>query len=206
MFRISSGVRSPGMAVASGGAARTGAERAAPAGRTPARSAAGWMRDVEKKPLPAARPSASADRKRNKDRMRMSASIECYACRVKRRERSSFHDLRRQGARVATLVIAAALYWFIQDRPSFMDPDSFYHAKMALLMREHGPVTSFPWLPFTTLADAFADHHFLYHAALVPFVSELGPLVGTRAAAIVFAAAAIVMFQALLEAYGVPCA
>jgi hypothetical protein len=53
---------------------------------------------------------------------------------------------------------------------TFGDADGFYHAKMALLLKDGIIPQQFPWLSQTVLADRFADQHFLYHAALVPFV------------------------------------
>jgi len=87
--------------------------------------------------------------------------------------------------------LTLAIYAATQAHPSFIDPDSFYHAKMAQLTLEQGPVRDFLWLPFTTLADDFADHHFLYHVALIPFVTLWGPLAGIKAAAAIFGASAV---------------
>jgi hypothetical protein len=91
-------------------------------------------------------------------------------------------------------VFSAAIYSLIQAHPSFKDPDSFYHAKMALLTLKSGPVNEFPWLPFTTLADAYTDHHFLYHLILIPFVYLFGPLVGLKVATVLLGALSIVVF------------
>lgn len=110
---------------------------------------------------------------------------------------------RRVRLGAAIFVIFAALYAWIQSGQSFLDPDSFYHAKMGWLTAQHGIVSPFPWLPFTTLADAFADHHYLYHLLLVPFIGALGPFAGTRTAAVLFAAAAITMFYAVLTIFKV---
>lgn len=100
---------------------------------------------------------------------------------------------------LTSLAVSAVVQWF----PMFRDPDSFYHLKMALLMREQGIVFDFPWLPFTTLAEHYADHHFLYHVLLVPFVSIFGSTYGMIIATAVLAATAITLFYALLRTYGV---
>lgn len=104
---------------------------------------------------------------------------------------------------VAVFLCAAAVCAFVQAHQAFRDPDSFYHLKMAMLMREHGVIREFPWLPFTTLADNYADHHFLYHLLLISFISVFDPLQGMIVASVIFAAAAITLFYALLRAHGV---
>jgi len=101
---------------------------------------------------------------------------------------------------VAVFVLALGVFAFMQATPSFMDPDSFYHVKMAMLMRQNGVIREFPWLPYTTLSQAYADHHFLYHLALMPFVSLFGPLPGMKVATVLFATAAMTAFYALLRA------
>lgn len=82
-------------------------------------------------------------------------------------------------------VIILALV-LIEARPSFPDPDSFYHAKMALMIRDHGFIHDFPWLQFTTFKDAYVDHHLLYHLLLIPFVTVFDPLVGMKVSAVFF--------------------
>ncbi len=104
----------------------------------------------------------------------------------------------------AIFLSVAAISTFIQWEPKFRDPDSFYHAKMAALMSARGVIRDFPWLPFTTLAHAFADHHFLYHVILIPFVAALGPLVGVKVATVLLVAACMTAFFALLSAWRVP--
>jgi hypothetical protein len=48
--------------------------------------------------------------------------------------------------------------------------DGYYHARMGLLIREEGLRPIFNWLPLTILnADAFYDHHLLYHVYLALF-------------------------------------
>lgn len=100
---------------------------------------------------------------------------------------------------VAVFLLAAAVFTSMQTSPTFMDPDSFYHAKMAALMSQRGIIREFPWLPFTTLSQAYADHHFLYHLALIPFVTLISPLLGVKVATVFFAAAAMTAFYALLR-------
>ncbi|MBI2633327.1 MAG: hypothetical protein HYW78_02965 [Parcubacteria group bacterium] len=63
----------------------------------------------------------------------------------------------------------------------FTDPDSFYHAKISLMMNEalqERPLqlralfpTELPWMQFSSLKNNFVDHHWLFHLALIPFLS-----------------------------------
>lgn len=104
---------------------------------------------------------------------------------------------------LAVFVIFIGLYLPLQAGNVFADPDSFYHLKMAELMLSHGPIRQFIWLPFTTLSSAFADHHFLYHAALIPFIKILGPLTGIKTSTAVFAALAITVLGWAMRKSGV---
>jgi len=49
------------------------------------------------------------------------------------------------------------------------DADTSYHVAVARLIREHGILHSFPWTPFSWLADHYADKELLFHLLLVPF-------------------------------------
>ncbi len=106
-------------------------------------------------------------------------------------------------AYAAVFFVALVVYAYVQFQPAFSDPDSFYHAKMGALMARDGVIRAFPWLPFTTLADAYADHHFLYHLLLVPFVNAFGAAMGTKVVSVALAACAIVAFYGLLRAHAV---
>jgi len=83
---------------------------------------------------------------------------------------------------------------FIEARPAFPDPDSFYHAKMALEIRDHGFIHAFPWLQETVMRDRYVDAHWLYHVLLIPFVTIFDPLVGMKVSAALFG---LVAFYAL---------
>lgn len=102
------------------------------------------------------------------------------------------------------LFLGVSIYFlWLNYSPSFPDPDSFYHAKIIELIHDSGPVTDFPWLPFTTLNEIFIDHHFLYHLAVLPLAYFLPSLLAVKIAAVIFAALAIVIFQWLLDALSV---
>ncbi|MDP2631059.1 MAG: hypothetical protein Q8P56_06685 [Candidatus Uhrbacteria bacterium] len=94
---------------------------------------------------------------------------------------------------------AAAFFALLGSIATFPDPDSFYHARIAIMMTQ-GPVLSFPWLPLTSLADTFIDHHFLYHILLIPFVVLGDPLVGLKVATLFFAACFVALFYWILRA------
>ena len=70
---------------------------------------------------------------------------------------------------------------------------------MALLLRDRGVFTQFPWLQFTVLKASFADHQFLYHLLLIPFVTFWPPLVGLKLATVVFFAVCVTAFYGLLR-------
>jgi hypothetical protein len=80
------------------------------------------------------------------------------------------------------------LFCCLQFQARFLDPDSFYHAKMAVLIKDQGIISNFPWLPFTVLNNYYIDQHLLYHVVLIPFVSLVDPLIGLKLATVVFAA------------------
>ncbi|MEA3249358.1 MAG: hypothetical protein U9Q03_03310 [Patescibacteria group bacterium] len=108
---------------------------------------------------------------------------------------------------VLVFLLTLAIYGATQAHPSMRDPDSFYHARIAAMTMESGPVRDFPWLPYTTLSENFADHHFLYHIALIPFIAIWGPLAGTKIAAALFGALAILAVYTLMRTLRVrfPC-
>lgn len=66
--------------------------------------------------------------------------------------------------------VTVGLFAWVQWSGKFPDPDTFYHARVAELIRVQGPVHDFPWLAKTVFADSYVDHHFLYHVLLIPFL------------------------------------
>lgn len=106
----------------------------------------------------------------------------------------------------AAFLASAALLAFIQFAgPNIVDYDGFYHIKMALLIREQGLPTPFPYLPFTILDEkGYADHHFLLHVLQIPF-TYLGNLtLAAKLSAVFCAALAFTAFFWLLQSYSVP--
>ncbi len=90
--------------------------------------------------------------------------------------------------------------------PDMPDNDGFYHIKLAWLMRTEGLKPEFPFLPLSILNEnAFYDHHFLFHVALIPFT--FGDLrTGAKWAAVVFASLAFLAIWYLLYRQRVPYA
>ncbi len=116
------------------------------------------------------------------------------------------HDWRSPpwvGALVLFLIAAGLFTWWSWS-PTFRDPDSFYHLRLAeLLMKNRMATVDFLWLPFTTLADAYVDHHFLYHLFLVPFIYVFGSFLGMKIATVLLAAMTIGLFYLILRSAGV---
>ncbi len=73
------------------------------------------------------------------------------------------------------------------DVPYPWDNDTAYHAAVGRLIREHGILHSFPWTPFSWLADHYADKELLFHLLFVPFANldwiTASQIVGTLAGA-----------------------
>lgn len=131
------------------------------------------------------------------------SKIKGYVCfSYLTRLKHSIRNQRFSTALVSTFILVLLslfVFSFIHKDPTLADPDSFYHARMALLTKEQGPVTAFPWLPFTILNDTYTDHHLLYHVLLIPFVSFLDPLIGMKVATVVFASGFILTFYLILK-------
>jgi hypothetical protein len=104
---------------------------------------------------------------------------------------------------ITVFVIAFIVLLILQASPYFADPDSFYHAKMALLIRDQGIIHSFPWLQLTTLGQHYTDQHLLYHVLLIPFVTWWSPLVGLKLATVVFGSLFAVVFYWACRRLGV---
>lgn len=90
--------------------------------------------------------------------------------------------------------------------PDLPDNDGFYHIKLAWLMRTEGLKPDFPYLPLSILNEReFYDHHFLFHAALIPFT--FGDLrSGAKWAAVTFASLAFLAVWYLFHRQRIPLA
>jgi hypothetical protein len=106
---------------------------------------------------------------------------------------------------LAAFFISAALLAYIQfASPNLVDPDGYYHIKMAKLIRIEGIPTPFPYLPFTILDQkGYSDHHLLLHIIQIPFT--FGNLrIGAKLSAVFCTALAFAAFFWLMRVYGVP--
>lgn len=95
-------------------------------------------------------------------------------------------------------LICFTFFSWLEYAPTFSDPDSFYHTKVAQLIGEHGLVSDFPYLQFTTLNSGYIDHHLLYHIYLAPFVKFLPQLVGAKIGHIILVALTLITLYWLL--------
>lgn len=95
------------------------------------------------------------------------------------------------------------LFLSFQLIPNIPDPDSFYHIRLAELIRDQGVVRDFPWLgDFTVLGSVYADQHFLYHVFLIPFITWLPPFVGAKLATALLASGAVLAVYLLYRELG----
>ncbi len=104
--------------------------------------------------------------------------------------------------RYPVILVAILLLFFsyLHSAPHFADPDSFYHARItALMLEQKSYIKEFPWLPLTSLADSYIDHHLLYHLFLLPFVALFGPLWGIKVATTLAAGVVLFVFWILLD-------
>lgn len=85
-------------------------------------------------------------------------------------------------------LILATYYSFIQWNHYLGDPDGFYHAKMAMFLREGTLLKELPWMQYSSISQRFTDHQLLYHLFLVPFTFIGNPLIGVKVSAVVFSA------------------
>jgi len=97
------------------------------------------------------------------------------------------------------MLVSACAFSYMQNWGAFVDPDIYYHAKAAEIIAHSGPIKTFPWLDLTVFGgNRFADFHFLFHVALIPFV-ELGGMFGAQIAAVFFAALAMAVLYFVLD-------
>ncbi|MFA6475291.1 MAG: hypothetical protein WCV88_03785 [Patescibacteria group bacterium] len=104
----------------------------------------------------------------------------------------------------AVLGLTIGLFIWYQSIQTFPDPDAYYHARLAAIMLQSGLPTTFPWLPLTTLYQHFADHHLLYHVALMPAVALFGPIIGVKLMQVIFASLVIIICYFILRRWHIP--
>ena len=103
--------------------------------------------------------------------------------------------------------IAAFTYfaWIQLSVTQLAGYDAYYHLRMASLLLENFFLPfSFPYMPMSILSEAqFADHHYLFHVAISPFLLLGDEILMGKIAAAAFAAAAAVTMFFLLRQYDV---
>ena len=109
---------------------------------------------------------------------------------------------------LALLLIYLAAFTSIQFRQtSFIDNDSYYHMRMAALVREQGLKVDFTWLPLSILnREEYTNHHLLHHLFLSLFVGDGSPealVAGGKVATVIMAALVGLVFWAVLQTAGV---
>jgi hypothetical protein len=112
---------------------------------------------------------------------------------------------------LAVFAVCMSLFAFIQFGTSALaDNDAYYHIKMGWLIRQQGLTPQFIWLPHTILrAEAFYDHHMLYHVYLSLFTGdgqEQTMIAGAKIASILMPSFACLAIWWLLRSQGVPWA
>ncbi|MBM4382270.1 MAG: hypothetical protein FJ091_02760 [Deltaproteobacteria bacterium] len=88
----------------------------------------------------------------------------------------------------ALLLFFAALAHFQFASPRLYDGDSYFHARAAQQLAEHGVRREFPQTAFSTWRDRYSDKDFLFHVALIPFVGENASVPGAKRAALALGA------------------
>jgi len=75
---------------------------------------------------------------------------------------------------VSLFLFFVLLLAFVQwGTPALVGTDGYYHARMALLIRQEGIKPAFEWLPLTILGgEKYYDHHLLYHIYLSIFAGR----------------------------------
>lgn len=96
------------------------------------------------------------------------------------------------------MVFGLIFFGVLQSAPALADPDSFYHIKMAQMMRDDLVIRDFPYLVFTALPQIYTDHHFLYHLFLMPFVA-LSPFWGAKLATAIINTSFLLLFFYILK-------
>ncbi|HEV7700035.1 MAG TPA: hypothetical protein VGO43_07385 [Pyrinomonadaceae bacterium] len=100
---------------------------------------------------------------------------------------------------------------FLQSRTDAIccgDWDGYYHIKWSSLLwdnfKHFKGLPTFEWLPLTVLSpDKYADHHFLFHLAQIPFLWFFEPVTAAKVSAVFFATCAIFSVYWLMSRYGV---
>jgi len=100
---------------------------------------------------------------------------------------------------LSIFAVSSAWFSFLISWTGFIDPDAFYHAKASLLLWQHGPLMTFPWLDLTLFGTHFADLHFLFHVLIAPCIAFFGMNNGIRIATVLLSALFVTIFDACIR-------
>ncbi|HEY7544184.1 MAG TPA: hypothetical protein VID27_04845, partial [Blastocatellia bacterium] len=105
---------------------------------------------------------------------------------------------------LAFVVILGVMSFIEFGGRAILDNDGFYHIRWAMMLRQSFPqLPPFKALPLTSLNERdYVDHHYLFHALLIPFT--VGDLrTGAKLAAAFFSSLGLTSLFALLVTNGV---
>lgn len=103
----------------------------------------------------------------------------------------SARALDRGALFVALALFVAALAHYQLATRTLLDGDSYFHARAAQQLAEHGVQRQFPQAAFSTWRDRYSDKDFLFHVFSIPFVGASASVAGAKRA--VIAADALVL-------------
>jgi hypothetical protein len=106
----------------------------------------------------------------------------------------------RDGAALAAalaLLLGALAHYQLGTR-GLLDGDSYFHARAAQQLREHGVRRAFPQTAFSTWRDRYSDKDFLFHVVAIPFVGERASIPGAKRAVIFLDALSLLAFGVAL--------
>jgi hypothetical protein len=100
---------------------------------------------------------------------------------------------------VSLVIMLSLLFWSIHSAsPNLFGVDGYFHIRYSQMLRTEGIIYDFPWLTHTILREDFADDHFLFHLAQIPFT--FGNLItGAKVYATVVASCVFFLFYQLLR-------
>ncbi len=103
-------------------------------------------------------------------------------------------------------LLALPLAWaFVVLSPTYTtDPDTYLHVGCARrMLTEGGCLRTFPWLPYTSLADPFANLYVGQHLLLAPLASVLPPEPAVAASVLLLSSAFAASLVLVLRRHGV---
>ncbi len=103
-----------------------------------------------------------------------------------------------------TFIIAFSVFISLQQAPVLADPDSFYHTRLTIMLRDGGILREFPWTQASLYRQIFIDHHLGYHLLLIPWLSLMPDLVGLKLITAWLAALTVTIIAWCLHRWRVP--